>query len=200
MAGLLQELESKKSKYNFVFASEESFGYMPHAESRDKDGVSSMALMSEVALHFKLQGKNLIEALDEIYEKFGFYYESLVSLDYEGLAGAQKISRIMEYFRNYPETHFAGEEIVAKEDYQASLSTDVKSKGTKKIELPKSNVLSFTFASGNKLFLRPSGTEPKIKFYTMVRETEGTISQKKSTALEKVSKIETKIKESCEKA
>jgi phosphoglucomutase len=200
MAGLLHELETKKSKYNFVFASEESFGYMPHAECRDKDGVSSMALMSEIALSFKLQGKNLIEALDEIYEKFGFYYESLVSLDYEGLAGAEKISRIMEYFRNYPETHFAGEEIVAKEDYQASLATDVKNKTSKTINLPKSNVLSFTFASGNKVFLRPSGTEPKIKFYTMVRETEGTIAVKKSTALKKVAVIESKIKESCEKA
>src|SRR5690606_7987426 len=75
MAGLLKELEDKKSPYNFVFASEESFGYMPHNASRDKDGVSSMALMSEVALYFKLKGKTLIDALDEIYEKFGFYYE-----------------------------------------------------------------------------------------------------------------------------
>ena len=200
MAGLLQELESKKSPYNFVFASEESFGYMPHAECRDKDGVGSVALMAEIALHFKLQGKNLTEALDEIYEKFGFFYESLVSQDYEGIAGAQKISRIMEYFRNYPETHFAGEEIVAKEDYQSSVSTDMKAKTTKTINLPKSNVLSFTFASGNRLFLRPSGTEPKIKFYTMVRETAGTLLEKKSKATEKVAQIEKKVKESCEKA
>jgi phosphoglucomutase len=188
MAGLIRNLEEKKSGHNFVFASEESFGYMPHSESRDKDGVSSVALMSEVALYFKLQGKTLIDALDEIYSTYGFYYESLVSQDYEGLAGAQKINRIMEFFRNYPESHFAGEKIVATEDYE------------KGVNLPKSNVLSFTFESGNKLFLRPSGTEPKIKFYTMVRETEGDLSSKKLNALKKVNIIETKIREYCEKA
>lgn len=187
MAGLIRELEDKKSKYNFVFASEESFGYMPHAECRDKDGVSSVALMSEVALYFKLQGKNLIEALDEIYTKYGFYYESLLSLDYEGIEGAHKISRIMEYFRKYPDTQFAGEKITTKEDYELGMN------------LPKSNVLSFTYDSGNKLFLRPSGTEPKIKFYVMVRETEGDLATKKISALKKVKNIEDKILEICEK-
>ena len=178
MAALLRELEDKKSKYNFVFASEESFGYMPHAESRDKDGISSVAIMSEVALYFKLQGKNLIEALDEIYTKYGFYYESLLCKDYEGIVGSQKISRIMDFFRKFPESFFAGEKISSKEDYELGLN------------LPKSNVLSFTFESGNKLFLRPSGTEPKIKFYVMVRETEGDLATKKKSALEKIKTIE----------
>jgi phosphoglucomutase len=200
MAGLIRELEETRSHYQFVFASEESFGYMPHKESRDKDGVSSMALMSEVALFFKLKGMTLIDALDEIYHKFGFYFESLVSQDYEGIQGAQKIQRIMELFRNFPETHFAGEEIIEKEDYEASLATNIKTQKTKEITLPKSNVLSFTFASGNKLFLRPSGTEPKIKFYTMVRETNGSLEEKKKNATIKVNIIETKIKELCEKA
>ena len=187
MAALLRELEDKKSKYNFVFASEESFGYMPHAESRDKDGISSVAIMSEVALYFKLQGKNLIEALDEIYTKYGFYYESLLCKDYEGIVGSQKISRIMDFFRKFPESFFAGEKISSKEDYELGLN------------LPKSNVLSFTFESGNKLFLRPSGTEPKIKFYVMVRETEGDLATKKKSALEKIKTIEDKISEYCEK-
>jgi phosphoglucomutase len=91
MAGLIRELEEKKSHYQFVFASEESFGYRPHKESRDKDGVSSMVLMSEAALYFKQQGMTLVDALDEIYNKFGFYYESLLSLDYEGIQGSEKI-------------------------------------------------------------------------------------------------------------
>jgi phosphoglucomutase len=188
MAGLIRELEEKNSHYNFVFASEESFGYMPHKESRDKDGVSSLAVMAEAALYFKRQGKNLIEALDEIYERFGFYYESLVALDYEGIEGSKKINRIMEYFRHYPESVFAGETISEREDFE------------KGVNLPKSNVLSFTFKSGNRLFLRPSGTEPKIKFYTMVRETSGTLTDKKHKALEKVQSIETRIREICEKA
>lgn len=200
MAGLIRELEDKKSPYNFVFASEESFGYMPHNESRDKDGVSSMAIMSETALYFKRKNMSLVDALDEIYTKFGFFFESLVSLDYEGIAGAQKIARIMDFFRKYPETNFAGEEIVGKEDYEASIATDIKLQNNKAIALPKSNVLSFTFASGNRLFLRPSGTEPKIKFYTMVRETSGTLEEKKLNALRKVKTIEDKIKEYCEKA
>jgi phosphoglucomutase len=200
MAGLIRDLELKNSPYNFVFASEESFGYMPHNESRDKDGVSSLAMMSEVALYFKRKSMTLVDALDEIYAKFGFFYESLVSLDYEGIAGAQKIARIMEFFRQYPETSFAGEEITGKEDYEASLSTDIRLKNNKAIALPKSNVLSFTFASGNRLFLRPSGTEPKIKFYTMVRETNGSLEEKKLNALKKVKIIEDKIKEYCEKA
>jgi phosphoglucomutase len=200
MAGRIREHEEQKSKVNFIFASEESFGYMPHCESRDKDGVSSVALMSEVALHFKRSNKNLIEALDEIYEKYGFFYESLVALDYEGIEGAKKISRIMEHFRNYPEHLFAGEEIVAKEDYESSIRTDLKTNQTAQIKLPKSNVLSFTFKSGNKLFLRPSGTEPKIKFYTMVRETNGFLSEKKTNALARVKIIEDKVLASCEKA
>lgn len=189
MASLLRELEEKKSHHNFVFASEESFGYMPHNASRDKDGVSSMALMSETALYFKLKGQTLIDALDEIYEKYGFYFESLLSFDYEGIAGSQKIARIMKYFRNYPESHFAGETITEREDYLAPTSN-----------LPKSDVLSFTFESGNKFFLRPSGTEPKIKFYTMVREVEGDLVTKKANALKKVKFIEEQLSAICDKA
>lgn len=199
MAGLIRQHELNNSKYNFVFASEESFGYMPHAEGRDKDGVSSLALMSEAALYYKLQGKNLVEALDEIYEQFGFFYESLVSLTYEGIAGTQKISRIMEFFRKYPESLFAGEEIIEKEDYQTLQKTNVKTQEITQIEMTKSNVLSFTFKSGNKLFLRPSGTEPKIKFYTMVRVTEGDLKSKKENALTRVEIIEREIKQLCEK-
>lgn len=200
MAAKIREHEEQKSAYNFLFASEESFGYMPHDEARDKDGVSSMALMSEIALYYKLQNKNLVDVLDDIYTKFGFFFESLLSQDYEGIAGSQKINRIMEFFRSYPEAHFAGEEIIAKEDYKTSLATDIRLKNNKAIPLPKSDVLSFTFASGNKFFLRPSGTEPKIKFYTMVRETEGDLATKKINALKKVKVIEDKIREYCEKA
>lgn len=199
MAALIRDHEEKKTPYNFLFASEESFGYMPHSEARDKDGVSSMALMSELALFYKLQGKNVVDALDDIYAQFGFFFESLLSQDYEGIAGAQKINRIMEYFRSYPQSHFAGEEIIAKADYKTSVSTDIRLKNSQPIALPKSDVLSFTFASGNKLFLRPSGTEPKIKFYTMVRETEGDLATKKINALKKVKLIEELIRELCEK-
>jgi phosphoglucomutase len=200
MAARIREHEERKSDQNFIFASEESFGYMPHKEARDKDGVSSLALMSEIALYFKEKGMTLVDALDEIYEKFGFYLESLVSKNYEGISGSQKIKKIMEFFRKYPETQFAGEEIVAKEDFLNSTETDFKLKKEKLIEQPKSDVLSFTFASGNKLFLRPSGTEPKIKFYTMVHSKEGDLAERKTNALAMIKRIESKILESCEKA
>jgi phosphoglucomutase len=199
MAARIREHEEQKTGKDFLFASEESFGYMPHCRSRDKDGISSVALMSELALYFKRQGKNLNQALDEIYEKFGFYMESLVSLDYEGIEGSKKIQRIMQFFRQYPASEFAGEEIVAKEDYDSSQSYDLKLKSNKIITLPKSNVLSFTLASGNRLFLRPSGTEPKIKFYTMVRVTEGELAHKKINALKRIHQIEEQIKEICER-
>ena len=200
MCDFIRTNEEAKSDYEFVFASEESFGYMPHSESRDKDGVSSMVLMSEAALYYKLQGKTLIDALSEIYEKYGYALESLISLDFEGIAGAKKIDRIMEAFRNYPEKIFAGEEILMKEDYKSSTGLNIKTGVSSKIELPSSNVLSFTLASGNRFFLRPSGTEPKIKFYTMVRETNGKLNEKEVNAKKKIELIEAKIKEICDKA
>jgi phosphoglucomutase len=200
MAAALREHEEKNTGHDFVFASEESFGYMPHCESRDKDAVSSVALMSEIALYHKQQGKNLVTALDEIYEEYGFYYESLLSFDYEGIVGSEKINRIMNYFRDYPEGQFAGEKIVTKEDYQTSLITNLSTQKASPINLPKSNVLSFSFESGNKFFLRPSGTEPKIKFYVMVRETEGSLANKKLKALKKIQLIEARISEICAKA
>ena len=198
MAGLLRELEEKKSSFNFIFASEESFGYMPHCQSRDKDGVSSMALMAEVSLYFKLKGMTLVDALDEIYSKYGFYQESLLSLDYEGLQGSEKIKRIMHYFRHYNQESFAIDNICGKEDYLSGVSEDLKLKSTKNISLPKSDVLSLSFESGTKLFLRPSGTEPKIKFYTMVREISGTLVERKNKAQAKIKIIEKEILKICE--
>lgn len=200
MCDLIRNYEEKHPEFEFVFASEESFGYMPHHQSRDKDGVSSMVLMSEAALYYKLQGKTLVDALSEIYEKYGYALESLISMDFEGIAGAEKINRIMETFRNYSDKVFADEEISMKEDYKSSIGLNIKTGAISKIDLPSSNVLSFTLASGNRFFLRPSGTEPKIKFYTMVRETEGNLEQKESNAKKKIALIEAKIREICEKA
>jgi phosphoglucomutase len=187
MAAKIKEYELNKSNKEFLFASEESFGYMPHSECRDKDGVSSVALFSEIALFYKLQDLNLVEALDKIYEEFGFYAESLVALDYEGIAGSEKISRIMNYFRNYTEGKFSSEEILSIVDYE---------KGE---FLPKSNVLCLNFKSGAKLFLRPSGTEPKIKFYTLVCEEEGNLATKKRNAQNKIVGIENDIRKVCER-
>ena len=161
---------------------------MPHKEARDKDGVSSMALMCEIALFYKLQNKTLIDALDEIAETYGFYAEALVSQDYEGLEGSQKIQRIMDHFRQYSQKTILNEEIVKRNDYLKPSETG----------LPKSNVLSFHFKSGNQLFLRPSGTEPKIKFYIMVAEHTGNLEEKKKRAQEKLLEFSVFLKSACE--
>jgi len=188
MAALIHTLEKQNSPLNFVFASEESFGYMPHNSSRDKDGVSSMALMCEIGLHYKKKGKNLVEAMDELADEYGFFHEILVSLDYEGMEGAAKIQRIMDHFRTLT-TEVAGQPVAKLVDYK-------KPGG----ELPVSNVLGFTFKNGDQLFLRPSGTEPKIKFYVMVAEKEGTLAEKKKNAVAKTDAFKAFILRICEGA
>ena len=183
----------------FLFATEESFGYLNHPFVRDKDGVGSIALMAEVALWNKSRGKDLVEALDEIYEKFGFSHESLLSLDFFGKEGSEKITRIMDYFRENPNLKILDEEIEFIEDYQSGTIKNVNTNFTEMLSLPKSNVLGLNFKSKNKIYLRPSGTEPKIKFYIMIVQTEGTLDQKKKKAFERTKKITEILKQISEK-
>jgi phosphoglucomutase len=180
------EIAKEQPERSFVFATEESFGYLSHEYVRDKDGVSSIALMGEVALYYKERGMTLIDGLDEIYEEHGFSQELLLSLNFYGLEGAAKIQRIMDVFRDYSEEGLSSEVIESLTDYQ-NLEIKSFSDGSKK---PlgfgfKSNVLGFSFNSGNKLFLRPSGTEPKIKFYITIAEKKGSLLDKKRIAIEK---------------
>lgn len=198
MGALLKSLENNKIDFDFIFASEESFGYMGHCETRDKDGVSAMALMLETTLFHKLAGRNLTQALDRIYTKYGFYQESLVSLDYLGIEGAQKIERIMSFFRDNRPQDIASDKIVKVEDYLHQTITNLTNNDSQKIDQPKSNVLGFTFESGNKLYLRPSGTEPKIKFYTMVKSEGSELKAMKSRAYATIEKIEKYIHQTTE--
>lgn len=193
MGGVLNKMDEAGKDFDFVFASEESFGYMGHAHVRDKDGVCAVAQMLELTLYYKLKGMNLTQALDALYDEYGFFHESLLALVFQGKEGADKISRIMEYFRNSRPELIADEKIVAVEDYSTLEKTDLTTGNTQKLDQVKSNVLGFTFESGNVLFLRPSGTEPKIKFYTMVRSTEGELADKKQKAAIMIEKIESYI-------
>lgn len=196
MALKVRELEN--SDYNFIFASEESFGYMPISSVRDKDGVSSIALMNEIVLYYKLQNKTLVDALDSIYEKHGFYLESLISIVYQGLTGQAKIQKIMEFFRAYDKKDIAGYELKSVADLSTLKETEYSTGTTSKLDITQSNVLGFTFSNGDKLWVRPSGTEPKIKFYTMVRTDIGSLSEKKDHAKSIIDKIESEIKNLCE--
>ncbi|MBF0299357.1 MAG: phospho-sugar mutase [Oligoflexia bacterium] len=178
MCGKLRELEGENPKLHFVFASEESYGYLSLADVRDKDAISAMSLMAEMALFYKVTAKrSLVDALDKIYEEHGLYLETLLSLDYIGIEGEKKIKRIMDLFRNYSKNQkdILGEKIVKIEDWELSEERDIQDGNVLRvsiIDMPKSNVLGFTTEKGNKIYLRPSGTEPKIKFYFMMRDCE----------------------------
>lgn len=198
MARLWKDLEDKGTDYEFVFASEESFGYMPHNLVRDKDAVASMALMNEITLFHKLQGRNLIETLDSIYEEFGYAQESLIALNFEGLSGKEKINNIMEYFRKNSTQDIASNKIKIFKDFNALTSKNLMDDTQETIDMTKSNVLGFEFENGNILFLRPSGTEPKIKFYTMVQVKDGDLSQKKDLAQKQINEIESFIHKTIE--
>ena len=194
ICGKMKEIEENEPHRNFIFATEESFGYMNHNNVRDKDGICSVGLMAELTLWYKERGMNLIDALDELYEKYDFHQEGLLCLDYEGKEGAEKISRIMTHFRENVRNEFNNENISQIEDYQIS-QIRLNDGSTKNIDLPKSNVLGYTFENGDIIYLRPSGTEPKIKFYLMINEKKGSLDQKKQAAQSKLSVLENLIKE-----
>ena len=196
----MKQIEETQPERNFVFATEESFGYLNHNKVRDKDGVASIALLCEIALYYKVQGKNLAQALDDIYEEYGFANETLVSLNYYGKEGADKINRIMENFRQFSEKSICSQEIESLTDYKNSTNKSFINEEIKPIDFIKSNVLGFNFKNGNKLFLRPSGTEPKIKFYIMIQEAEGSLEEKKKKAHELASQIVSFVKEESEQA
>lgn len=195
MAQAWRHLEEAGADYQFFFASEESFGYMPHNQVRDKDAVTAMALMNEITLHYKLQGKTLVDALDEIYDLLGFAQESLIALNFEGLEGQEKIAKIMEHFRFKHGNHIGTERITVFKDYKDLSSKNLATGEVQKLDMVASNVLGFEFESGNKLYVRPSGTEPKIKFYTMVKVQEGDLKTKKDVANKQIELIEKFIME-----
>lgn len=149
--------------HTFLFGYEESFGYLIKDNARDKDGVQSCLIISEAVTFFKHQNKTLVDVLNDIYEEYGHFIDGQKSIKMEGQEGIQRMSEIMEQFRS-PNMNSIGDfEIVMKEDYKVSKRYfDGKEE---KILLPKSNVLKFYFEDGSWLAIRPSGTEPKIKFY-----------------------------------
>ncbi len=198
MARKWRDLQEAGTDYNFVFASEESFGYMTHDKARDKDAVGAMAMMNEITLFHKLNGKTLVDALDSIYEEHGYAQESLIANTYEGIAGKEKIDNIMAYFRENFKEQIADEVTEVFQDFETQKEKNLKTNSESEIEMTKSNVLGFKFESGNQLFLRPSGTEPKIKFYTMIKISEGDLKSKKEKAQERIETIESFINKTIE--
>ena len=161
-------VKEKEGKENFIIGGEESFGLMIGDQIRDKDAVSAVALLCEMAAYEKSKGKSLFDKMIELYMQYGFYYEQLISITKKGMNGQQEISDMMEGYRKQPPVEIAGEKVVTLLDYQLQLSTNLLSGTQSKIALPKSNVLQFVTEAGTKISARPSGTEPKIKFYFSV--------------------------------
>lgn len=155
----------ESGQYEFQFGYEESYGYLIKPFCRDKDAVQSVLFACEVAAYYKAQGKTLYDGLLEVFEKHGYFREGLVSLTLKGKDGAEQIQNLMTTFRENCPVEVAGLKVTIAEDYKASLRTKIIGDGTEEIHLPQSNVLKYYLEDGSWFCLRPSGTEPKIKFY-----------------------------------
>lgn len=165
IAQLAKELE--KTGQNYIFGYEESYGYMPRLFVRDKDAIQGILLLAQYANDLKEQGKTLIDRLEEIYKEYGYYKEINIAKTYKGIAGKEKMNSIMRFLRE----DFADKtklNIVRVQDFKESIDRDNITKESKKIDHPKSNVLKFFLQDGSWVAVRPSGTEPKIKYYFSV--------------------------------
>lgn len=163
-------IRENEGKLKFIVGGEESYGYMVGDFVRDKDAVAACAMIAEMVAFAKDKGLTLFDLLIEIYKQFGFYKEDLISITKKGKTGAEEIQEMMAGYRSNPPKTIAGSEVLQVLDYKESTALDVKTGTKTPIEIPKSNVLQFLTADGNKISARPSGTEPKIKFYFSVNE------------------------------
>lgn len=165
---LMTQLSGKET---FIGGGEESYGYLIGEFVRDKDAIVSGAFIAEMTAFYKDKGSSLFEAMIEMYLEYGFYKETLVSITKKGQSGAQEIKDMMNKFRSNPPASLGGSKVIALKDYENRVETDLTTNTTKPIDLPKSDVLQFISADGTVVSARPSGTEPKIKFYCSANTT-----------------------------
>jgi phosphoglucomutase len=189
IAGIIREREGKKT---FIGGGEESYGYLIGEAVRDKDAVASAAFIAEMVAFARSEDKSVFDLLTDLYIEFGFYYESLISITKKGKSGAEEIQTMMKEYRLNPPTVLNGSKVVEVKDYQAQETTNLITGDKTVIDLPKSNVLQFITEDGSKISARPSGTEPKIKFYFGVKanlEKAEDYDKVKAELIEKISKI-----------
>lgn len=168
IADLIREKEVDE---NYIVGGEESFGLMIGSGTRDKDAISAVALLCEMAAYEKEQGRSLYDKLIDLYIKYGFYYETLISITKKGMNGQKEIADMMEGYRTNTPKEINGSKVVELLDYEKQIGKDFESGDSWETGLPKSNVLQFVTEDGSKISARPSGTEPKIKFYFSVKTT-----------------------------
>lgn len=172
---IAQVIREKEGVEQFIGGGEESYGYLIGDAVRDKDAIASCAMIAELTAYAKDRGLSLFDLLIEIYKRFGFYYEGLISLTKKGKSGAEEIQQLMTDFRTHPPKTLAGSPVTRVNDFKSLETTDLRTDNSQAIPAGKmgieaSNVLQFFTADGTKFTCRPSGTEPKIKFYVGVRE------------------------------
>ncbi|HNW68102.1 MAG TPA: phospho-sugar mutase [Bacteroidales bacterium] len=167
---IAEKIKEYEGTHTFIIGGEESYGYLVSDFVRDKDAVSSCCMIAEMAAFYANQGKTLYQMLQMIYRQFGFYKEELLSITKKGQSGAADIQKIMDNFRNNPPQLINKEKVIKINDYLKQISVDVLSGNNFPILMPKSDVLQFFTADGSKITVRPSGTEPKIKFYFGVKK------------------------------
>jgi phosphoglucomutase len=178
IAEVIRNLEGKKT---FIGGGEESYGFMIGDFVRDKDAVTACCIFAECAAWAASKGKSLYELLLDIYLEYGLYKENLVNVVKKGMSGQAEIKAMMEGFRANPPKVIAGSKVSLMNDYELRQSTDIETGKVNPIELPKSDVLQFFLADGTKISMRPSGTEPKIKFYFSVRSNLDAVANFKQT-------------------
>ena len=171
----ITELEAKGEEGRYVLGLEESYGYLTGIHARDKDGVNAAMIICEMAAYYKTQGITLWQFMNSVYEKYGYFFNQLDNYAFEGAAGMQKMTDMMDELRNNSPKEINGSKVVWVGDYKKGITTDGET------GLPKSNVLSYRMESGDAVIVRPSGTEPKIKIYITAKassreETENKLS------------------------
>lgn len=189
----IADMIRKKGAEGYIGAGEESFGFMPGSFTRDKDGVSSTSLMAEIAAWAKDQGKSLFTILKEIYAEYGFSQEKMIYIVRKGLSGSQEIKDMMNNFRHNTPKTLNGSKVILKKDYADLKATDLVTGKSTPMDFPTtSDVLQFFLEDGCKISVRPSGTEPKIKFYFEARAQMNGINdfhKAQAEALDKIDKI-----------
>jgi len=192
IADIIRKNEGIKT---FIAGGEESYGYMIGDFVRDKDAVSSCAMIAETAAWAASQNKTIFDILIDIYLEFGFYLEGLIAVVKKGLSGAEEIAAIMERFRNNPPDEINNSKVVMIKDYELSITKDMLTGTDSPIDLPKSNVLQYFLEDGSKISMRPSGTEPKIKFYFGVKDKLNDVADYEQVRDELVNKMESITKD-----
>lgn len=175
----------QSGKGSYLFGFEESYGCLIGTYARDKDAIVATMALCEAAAYYKTQGKTLWDAMIEMYEQFGYYKDAIQSVTMKGIEGLQKIQEIMNSLRQNPPAEFAGHKVVAVRDYKADTITDVATGAVKPTGLPNSNVLYYELTDDAWVCIRPSGTEPKVKFYYGVKGTSLADADEKSDIMGK---------------